>query len=351
MGGSSSSATTKEAYYANKEMMISHAAPLVDMSKMTQAAKGTCQIIVDNKNATGFFVQLPLGRTGRTLRGLMTNNHVLGERELRDGFTFFIKPDLNDNHMDRIYRINITNGMFRFTDAVIDVSFIEIKPTTIPGFNDIRYLDVDPNIDENSWITILQHPNGDPNLKQAIGVYVGGWGFEILHEVNTNPGSSGSALLTIESKVFGIHKASNPSKHCNVATRIDVAMFGIARLYLMNYRTFSRAVAAARRLSSYEIEELRAHGLRETNNPLIFISPSSLFVTQLWFYRSNHAWYWTPKEPRSYYIGDLIDCNWSIIGEDFPIKAIGGYWNGQSPAWRNVELIEWLISTGLRFLQ
>ena len=83
------------------------------------------------------------------------------------------------------------------------------------------------------------------------------------------------------------------------------------------------------------------------NKPEIFISPSSLFVTPLWFYRTNYAWYWTPKEPND----DNIDIsNWIIIYPGCSLRVIGGIYNGAEPAQRNINLIHWLENTGLDFL-
>ena len=81
-----------------------------------------------------------------------------------------------------------------------------------------------------------------------------------------------------------------------------------------------------------------------------FISPGSLGITPLWFYRTHCAWFWTPAEPKNLNMEELIICNWSLIQGNFPIKAIGGLWNNMAPAERNIALIEYLIKSGLRFL-
>ena len=94
-------------------------------------------------------------------------------------------------------------------------------------------------------------------------------------------------------------------------------------------------------LNKKEISILRDHGLIETKDPFMFISPSSKNITPLWFFRTNHAWYWTPTEPDKN-IKVSVSANWLIIYPGGSLKVIGGYWNGQEPADRNIKLIHWL---------
>ena len=92
---------------------------------------------------------------------------------------------------------------------------------------------------------------------------------------------------------------------------------------------------------------MKNHGLIKTDSPYIFISPKSKNVTPLWFYRTNHAWYWTPTEP---ILEDDYMSNWLIIYPGGSLKVIGGYWHGKEPALRNINLIHWLESAGLKYL-
>ena len=100
-------------------------------------------------------------------------------------------------------------------------------------------------------------------------------------------------------------------------------------------------------LNDSKINELKEHGLMSSENPLIFISPKSHFITPLWFYRTNYAWYWTPTEPKE---DDADYPNWIIIYPGCSLKVIGGEWSGLEPAKRNIILIHWLESSGLNYL-
>ena len=83
-------------------------------------------------------------------------------------------------------------------------------------------------------------------------------------------------------------------------------------------------------MTEEEINELNNHGLIQTSSPFIFKSPSSFFVTSLWFYRTNHAWYWTPTEP-NFDQDDNYNCNWLIIYPGGSLRVIGGFFHGEEP--------------------
>ena len=140
-------------------------------------------------------------------------------------------------------------------------------------------------------------------------------------------------------------------KNLNMNMVLESKIITLAINNLYNPNNFIKARLPAKILSPQEIEELKNHGLEETTSPYIFISPASATVTALLFYRTNHSWYWTPTIPSDYSWNEIKKLNWSIIDESQPIIAIGGRWNGMSPASRNVTLIQWIISTQLKYLQ
>ena len=107
----------------------------------------------------------------------------------------------------------------------------------------------------------------------------------------------------------------------------------------------------AKNLSNEDLFKLQNIGLLETENPNIFISPGTDDgITPLWFYRTQYAWFWTPKEPQNYNIEEIKKCNWSLIQSNRPITAIGGRYNNIMPALRNIKLIKTLIKYGMSYL-
>ena len=70
-------------------------------------------------------------------------------------------------------------------------------------------------------------------------------------------------------------------------------------------------------------------------------------MTPIWFYRTKYAWYWTPTKPDK---NELNKINWMIIYPGNSLEVIGGDWDGQEPAPKNIYLIHWLEKNGLKFL-
>ena len=155
-------------------------------------------------------------------------------------------------------------------------------------------------------------------------------------------------LVAINERFFYDKQIKN--KYLVMNININIIIRAIRSLIQQNKNTKEETLSDAKTLSQIEIHVLKNTGLIGTENPCVFISPGSLGVTPLWFYRTHYAWFWTPTQPKTFSLNNLKFVNWSIIQPNFPIRAIGGMWNNAMPAERNVELIKFLINSGLRFL-
>lgn len=193
----------------------------------------------------------------------------------------------------------------------------------------------------------MQYPQNHSKLAFAQGNVNSLWGTCILHDVSTNHGSSGSGTVSMHTgEVVAIHCARRPEIKANVAVRAPVAIQAIKKVINANIAHHK----PAKDLNHRELQEFQTLGLHPTENKFLFISPASPFVTPLWFYRTNHACYWTPTLPDSYYETELRRCNWLEIGVGKSKSVIGGYWDGQMPASRNIVLIDKLAATGFYYL-
>lgn len=332
-------------YLFDNEMIIEGNGEILNLINVNNIAKSTCIIEYINNNkrikGTGFLVELPIPNSNNPMKGLMTNNHILDHKIL-------LKKEISlsfdlENKSFNLY----PNDHLIFSDPFLDVTFIKLKDEELEELG-LDCLEIHEEKSITTGAFIVQYPNGK-NLSIAQGKIKSRWGYNIFHTVSTDHGSSGGPLVLINNnKIIGIHKSGMKELNCNAATNIQTIVEALRVIYNSKINNKLSIIKRARTpLEDKEINELKDYGLIETNSPYIFISPRSEGVTPLWFYRTNHAWYWTPTEPK---LGDIYTSNWLIIYPGGSLKVIGGYWHGQEPAKRNIVLIHWLESTGLKYL-
>ena len=183
-------------------------------------------------------------------------------------------------------------------------------------------------------------------MKYTQGRIVEKWGINIIYKEEEDIHYYGyktsyyNVGLFDNNKLIGIQKQN--SYKDKIAINIDIISKAINLNYFSKIKNNSKNLK--KNLPKELINELKIKGLNLTNIPNIFIINPSLFVTPIWFYRTKHAWYWTPKKPDK---DDLNKVNWMIIYPKNSLKVIGGYWDGIEPAQRNIDLIHWLEITKL----
>ena len=332
-------------YYFDNEMLIEESGEMLNLINVNNIAKSTCIIeyISNNKRikGTGFLIELPIPNSNDPMKGVMTNNHILDHKILLKN-----QITLNFDLENKSFDLKPKNH-FIFSDPFLDITFIQLKDEELEELG-IDCLEIHEEKAITTGAFIVQYPNGK-NLSIAQGKIKSRWGFNLFHVVSTEHGSSGGPLALINNnKIIGVHKCGMKELKCNAATNIQTIVEALRVIYNSNITNKLAIIKRARTpLTNEEINELKDHGLIETNSPYIFISPKSKGITPLWFYRTNHAWYWTPTEPK---LGDIYTSNWLIIYPGGSLEVVGGYWHGQEPAQRNIVLIHWLESTGLKYL-
>ena len=128
-----------------------------------QMTKSICKIYINRqREGTGFFCTFLYEK--KTIKALCTNNHVIGEKELKDN----IKFSLNDKK--EFYEIKLDNSRKIFTDKSLDVTIIELNEYETKEMN-CNYLELDddlskekkflPVLYENKPIYILHYPKGN----------------------------------------------------------------------------------------------------------------------------------------------------------------------------------------------
>ena len=279
-----------------------------------------CLIEINNNCGTGFFIKLPIPSKETPMYGLMTNNHVLDSKCIKPGNSFSICL----NKFKKKIFLNESN--FIFTSEFIDVTFIQLCKKDINDIelNNPYFQFLDPYLDrcnEEEKIYIFQYP--ERNLSYAEGKIESISGFNYFHIASTKGGSSGSPLLNNDMKVIGIHKAGIEKEKKNIGTKFNNIEYAIRTLYnKRNINNINKAREPTRELSEDEKKELKKHDLKETNIPNLYKCPYKKNPSlNLYFYRTNHAWYYTTKNKIN---NRNIKINhWNLINAYEPFTSYG----------------------------
>ena len=325
-------------------------------SGLKKVSKATCKIYSNNIESTGFLVSLPINMGDRYLYGLLTNNHNLSKDQLKPGE----KINLYFPGVNQYFNYFIPESSFLFTCPFLDISFIEIPQGTIKNVEYLRVWD-EPLVDQKIYYIKQSTENTENNNISFIeGKIDNFYGTNILYKNNIKDKDdspiTGSPIISSSKfslgDVIGISNdiLINKTDEVKFATHIDIIINAIRSLVDNNIKKPSETLSPAKQLQPTEIYLLEKIGLKTSGNPYIFISPASFLITPLWFYRTQYAWFWTPKEPENFNLEEIKKCNWSLIKANKPIVAIGGIYNNAAPALRNIKLIQILIISGLKFM-
>ena len=184
---------------------------------LSQMNKCICKIY-NKGEGTGFFTEIPFDLI--FLPVLITNNHVLGENDIKNNnvITLSLNCDIN------IKKIKINGNRKIYTNKELDITIIEIKENEDNINNE--YIDLDDNIlnyfmcEENENVNylnniysnkslyILHYPKGN-NISVSYAQPAQFNNKIIYHKCSTEPGSSGAPILLINNlKLIGVHRWS-----------------------------------------------------------------------------------------------------------------------------------------------
>ena len=291
----------------------------------------------DTKNIKelGFFVKISISNSTNSITGFLTKYHI--EEDILNNIKKINIININGN-IDKLYSENI----FYFSDEFLGSTFIEIKNLNFD------FIDISDKNKTPKKLSLINYSYEENSFKYTQGRIVEKLGINIIYKEEEDihyydyKTSYYNVGLFDNNKLIGIQKQN--SYKDKIAINIDIISKAINLNYFSKIKNNSKNLK--KNLPKELINELKIKGLNLTNIPNIFISNPSLFVTPIWFYRTKHAWYWTPKKPDK---DDLNKVNWMIIYPKNSLKVIGGYWDGIKPAQRNIDLIHWLETTELKY--
>ena len=330
--------------YSDNSIIIKENKSSLDLIKLNIAAKCCCRIeYIKSKEkfiGNGFLIQFFLKNSTNLIKGLMTTNNFINENIIKENIELFIYFNLGKQTI----RLNMKNH-FIFSDSFINITFIKLNNNDINN-KDINFLIIDENKEEISDQIILIKNKFDGSLSFLEGKIISQWGFELYHSISSK--YYGSALIERNTnKIISILTPKKSNTKYYPSINIKFIIKAINSIYIN--KDDIMVISKAKKLSKNEIKELNNKGLKNTQSDYIFESESSHFVTPLWFYRTNHNWYWTPVNPKINK-KNALPSNWLIIYPKGSLKVIGGYWKGQEPAPINIDLIHWLESNGYKYL-
>ena len=292
----------------------------------------------------GFLVKIPIANKTSNITGFISK-------------FYFEETILNNiqtinvfNKGNLMHKINCKNSedLFIFSDEFLNVTYFEINNA---NFNFIDILD--ENKIPKKFELISYSKENNTCIKTQVKL-LEKWGINIIYQENDDKKYANYKTsycnigLIVDNKLVGIHQKNNLQN--GIAINIDA----ISKAIKLNYRekkknnsTYYYKTKNQNLLNGSQISDLKKIGLELTDIKNMLVSPASTFVTPIWFYRTKHAWYWTPTEPDK---NDLYKSNWMIIYRNNSLKVIGGKWDGIEPAEKNIKIINLLEATKMKYL-
>ena len=186
---------------------------------LDQMKNCVCKIHNGSVNGTGYFVQV--SHDNEILKLLITNNHVLKEKDIMKDNTIVIS--LNNEQIFK--EIKIDSNRKKYTNKELDITIIEINDKD----NINNYILLDDNIlnnninnynkiYENESLYILNYINSI-DIKISYGILININENKIIHKCNTDTGSSGSPIILLKNnKVIGVHYGGSKNHDINFGT-------------------------------------------------------------------------------------------------------------------------------------
>ena len=203
---------------------------------LDQMEKNICKIKIEDNQGTGFFCKIPFPDLNNMLTVFITNNHIINQKYL-DKEDAKIQLDIKE----KSNKININlNNRIKYTNEEYDITIIEIKEKdNINNYLELDDIIIDDILNNNNQnkeyedktIYIIQYPKGELSVSYGILSSITlDKSYNFNHKCSTEKGSSGSPILALNNKVFGIHK-----KGCNNLNKGTFLNFPIKEFINLNH--------------------------------------------------------------------------------------------------------------------
>ena len=344
----------QRASFEAAESLMPETGEPIPMLTIFNLSWSVCKVVLSQPRGSGFLFQLEVAgdevSSIKTLYGVLTNHHVLDGVTLQHNKRLRLEchsPQYASTGTTLSHEFVLTPTVFRCTCPLLDFTFVEL-PTESKNFLEGRgclFLRGTAVSHQGQQIFVLQHPRGK-GIHFAPGFIRANWGTDVLHDASTQYGSSGSMMANVSGEVVGLHRARRPSESVNVGVKIEFVREAIGVLWRRHHRVLQQERAVppppfikVQALTDDGNQTISDLGLMETKHPHVFERaerPDSVGITRMWFFRTAHAWFWTPSEPyQTGELGYLRECNWMRICPQTRATfhvVVGGDWHDQEPA-------------------
>ena len=204
----------EEENHNNEQIIISEeqSEKVVNQSKI-YICKIIREVKKDGKNkkqfGTGFLCKIPFPDEFNCLPVLMTNHHVVSEKELLKEKKLTIT--FNNDKIKKIINITSERKIYSVSkNELYDLTIIEIFPEEDKIFHFLEIDTVDMrNKKINDVIYILQYPRGEES-SISYGKICNIIDYLIVHNCSTLGGSSGGPIILLKNyKLIGIHRGTD----------------------------------------------------------------------------------------------------------------------------------------------
>ena len=226
----------KESDY-NEENFIKKHTQSIEIEKLMLlieiSEKRICKIeSKDGNHGTGFFCTLKYLESWETYNVLITNEHILTERDLSPGN--IVKFSINNGKNN--FEIKIDDKRIVYTSREYDTSIIEIKPED--GIAKDAFFEIDDKIFDENYkeifeqkpVYLFHYPKGsDMQFTDGVILSINKENWTFAHTCDSSEGSVGGPIINLTTlNVIGMHKGGakeDQNYNLGIIIKVPIEMF------------------------------------------------------------------------------------------------------------------------------